>query len=98
LLADESEKNIVAFRRKRINGSSVIVILSFSGVDQQITLPLLSGNVENMFDTGNIGCITDKIEVQKSGKQFFATVNVPAFSGMILSDKKKINKKTLKEN
>ena len=98
ILADESEKNLVAFRRKRINGSSIIVILSFSGADQTITMPLLSEKVEKLFDTGNVGCIEDKIEIRKNKNKIYANINVPSFSGMILCDKKKTNKKILKEN
>lgn len=93
ILADESDKNLVAFRRKRINGSSVIVILSFSGASQSVIVPVKSSDISCLFETGSVGAIENHISIQKSGKSVLATINVPAFSGMILSDKKKTNKK-----
>ena len=45
ILADDSDKNLVVFRRKNIKGDNVLVILCFSGNDQNISIPIkaLSG-------------------------------------------------------
>ncbi len=98
IFADEAEKNIVAFRRKRINGDSVTVILSFSGSSHDLSFSVKSPNVECIFDTGTVGDTKKLIDIQKSGKNYLANIKIPAFSGMILSEKRKTNKKTLKEN
>lgn len=96
ILADENEKNLVAFKRKNIKGNSVTVIISFSGTDQSVTVPV-SGDLICLFDTDGNPNLRDCISLEKKGKELMATVTVPAFSGMILKEKKKINKKTRKE-
>ncbi len=98
ILADESDKNIVAFRRTRISGESLIVVLSFSGSDHDLTFPVKSSDVECLFDTGTFDNAKQLIDIRKSGKKYLANIKIPAFSGMILIEKKKTNKKTLKEN
>ncbi|MBQ9070439.1 MAG: 1,4-alpha-glucan branching protein GlgB [Clostridia bacterium] len=98
ILADESEKNLVAFRRKNIKGDSIIVILSFSGGEQSVTIPVKSKSLNRLFDTGNIGDINELIEIKNSGKERLATIKIPRFSGIILSEKRKQIKKALKEN
>ncbi|MBQ3017242.1 MAG: 1,4-alpha-glucan branching protein GlgB [Clostridia bacterium] len=98
ILADENEKNLVAFRRKNIRGSSVIVILSFSGCDQRLSLPIKYQNLEKLFDSGNVGELERIVSVRKSGREYIADIIVPAFSGLILKEKRNKNIKTLKEN
>jgi 1,4-alpha-glucan branching enzyme len=91
LLADEGEKNLVAFRRNARRGS-IITVLSFSGTEQRITIPVKSGHLECIFDTGDIGVTDFDTEIYKIGRQYYANITVPAFSGLILSDKKLTNK------
>ncbi len=97
LLPDENEKNLVAFRRNAKRGSSLIVVLSFSGKEQRITIPVRSKNVERVFDTGELAASDVAIEVTGKNNKYLAHITVPAFSAFIFSDKKK-NNKTLKEN
>lgn len=99
IYADENEKNIVAFKRKNIKGDSITVILSFSGADQFVKIPLKSNNIECLFDTGNIS-FKELVNIEKKGKNYFANIRIPRFSGMIFNEKKKTIKtnKTLKEN
>ena len=94
IYADEAEKNLVAFRRKNKRGQSITVILSFSGSDQKITIPLKHGDPEMLFDTGNIPPLDELAAVVKHGRKYFAEVTVPAFSGMIIRDKIINNKNT----
>ncbi len=98
ILADESERNLVAFRRKNIKGGSIIVILSFSGCDQKISVPIKYQNLEKLFDSGNVGELEQIVSVRKIGKECFADITVPRFSGLILKEKRNKNIKTLKEN
>ena len=98
ILADENEKNLVAFKRKNFKGSSIIVILSFSGIDQDITIPLKYPYVEKIFDSGNFGNIDNLLSIKKNGKNYSADISVPRFSGIVLKERKIKNIKTLKEN
>ena len=98
ILADESEKNIVAFRRKNIKGESVTVVLSFSGADQTVSIPVASKSVKKLFDTGNVGDESDVFSFNKLKGGYALDVKIPRFSGIIFKENKKSNKKTLKEN
>lgn len=49
-----------------------------------------------LFDTGNVGEMSDISEVTKVGKQYVASVKIPRFSGIVFKEKKKINKKNTK--
>lgn len=89
ILADESDKNLVAFRRKNIKGEAVIVILSFSGSDQHISIPVKRANIEKLFDSGCLGDTDSFVSVNKCGKQYFADITIPRFAGVILKEKNK---------
>lgn len=97
ILPDESEKNVVAFRRKNVKGESLMVVLSFSGAEQEIRVPINSLSVEALFTTEYTPNANEFIEVLKCGKERLAKIRIPAFSGIVLSEKKRRNKKTLKE-
>ena len=88
IFADEAEKNLVAFKRKNARGQSITVILSFSGTEQHVTVPITHGKLVRLFDTGDMAPEEQLISVQKSGKRYFADIKVPAFSGMILKEKR----------
>ena len=96
LLADESEKNLVAFRRNAKRGS-IIVLLSFSGTEQKVTIPVRNKTLRCIFNTGDVGDIESKATIRRAGGQYYADITVPAFTGLILSDSKRTNK-SLKEN
>ena len=98
LLADEADKNLVAFRRKNVKGGSIIVILSFSGVDQHISIPVKQPGVEKLFDSGSFGEVDSFVSVNKCAKQYFADITIPRFAGVILKEKRNKKYKTLKEN
>ena len=98
ILADESEKNLVAFRRKNIKGNNIIVVLSFSGCDQKITIPVKYSALEKIFDSGNVGDAENIVAVRKRGKQYYADITVPGFSGIIFREKRTKNIKAIKEN
>jgi 1,4-alpha-glucan branching enzyme len=97
ILPDESEKNLVAFRRKDIKNDSIIVILSFSGSEQTVDIPIKSSSLRCLFETGRMVNSSEMIKISKSGKLWLANIKIPAFSGIVLSEKKKTIKKTLKE-
>ena len=93
LLADENEKNLVAFRRFSLDGSFVSVVLSFSGSEQQISLPLKTpGAPVVVFDTGNIDKRTVIKDIYTTQNQRFVNLKLPAFSGLILTERRRTRK------
>ena len=96
ILADENEKNLVAFRRKNSNGDSIIVVLSFSGSEQHITIDISSPKLKCIFNTGNVD-EKNMISVKSNGDKYKCNIKIPRFSGIIFSENKKTNKRTLKE-
>ena len=96
ILPDEAEKNLVAFKRRNLHGDELLVVISFSGADQSLSLTL-SGDPEVLFDTDGGFCASDSIVIQKRGRERLANIKIPAFSGIILRVKKRRNKKTIKE-
>ena len=93
ILPDEADKNTVAFKRKNLDGDTLTVVLSFSGTEQQIELPITRGSkYKLLFDTGNVdasSCIGDATTGQ-DGKT--VTVTLPAFSGVILAENSRTKK------
>ncbi len=56
IYADAADQNMVAFKRKALDGSSVTVLLSFSGEDTVVRIPAKQGEVlETVFSTGGNG-------------------------------------------
>ncbi len=52
IYADAADQNMVAFRRYALDGSSVIVLLSFSGEDTVVRIPAVKGELlETVFST-----------------------------------------------
>ena len=88
VLADESEKNLVAYRRFDRRGNSLICIVSFSGARETVTLPIRAPYIpECLFHTDADPDFAKKISVARGKDGCFATVTLSAFSGVILKEK-----------
>lgn len=98
LLADECDKNTVAYKRKNIKGDELIIAINFSGVEQSVRFPVKHKSVRCLFETSGEVEMDKNISVSTDGKMYFADIKIPGFSGVVLSDKKQIKKITLKEN
>ncbi len=87
IYADASEQNLVAFRRKNAKGESLVIILSYSGADQFVSIPLNKGKkgLKVLFDTG---CYSsqERISVRSGEDCNIAEIRVPRFSGVILKE------------
>ena len=94
LLADEADKNVVAYRRLNRKGQYLIVALNFSGGTQYVTIPTERGaRLESVFDTGTFGEDERNIKIKKHGDSYTAELILPPFSGVIFKhykSKKKI--------
>ena len=88
VLADESEKNLVAYRRFDRRGNSLICIVSFSGARETVTLPIRAPYIpECLFHTDADPDFAKKISVAWGKDGCFATLTLSAFSGVILKEK-----------
>ena len=98
LLADEAEKNSVAYKRFDTDGNSLIVLLNFSGGEQTLEFPVSEdvSSLKAVFSTYP-GICEGKISVLNEGGRTFSRVNLPAFSGVILKENKKIKRIKIKE-
>ena len=94
LLADEAEKNLVAFVRKNAEGKRIIVLLSFSGAAQRVTVPTAAAEkLVCLFETD--GAAIDPIYIRDDGNgEYFAELEIAPFSGMVLREVGKLPKKT----
>ncbi len=93
ILADEADKNLVAFRRIDRKGRSLTVVLNFSGCDQEIVIPTERGiKLQSVFDTGDFSEEQRNVKIKKSGDSYSAKIRVSAFSGIIYKNVKS-NKK-----
>ncbi len=94
LLADEADKNLVAFRRYDLKGRAITVVLSFSGAEQSVTIPLRtkSGTLTRIFDTGSFDMSKNTYDTTTSHGTRYATVTLPPYSGVILTERSKTKK------
>ncbi len=84
IYADAENQNMVAFKRHALDGSSVTVLLSFSGEDTVVRIPAIRGEIcKTVFSTTGNG------EPLPSVKPVSYTREVP-----VLEDKKKTGKRT----
>ena len=94
LLPDEADKNLVAFRRYDLKGRAITVVLSFSGAEQSVTIPLRSrsGTLTRVFDTGSFDLSKNTYDTTTSRGVRYATVTLPPYSGVILAERGKTKK------
>ncbi len=93
ILADEADKNIIAYRRKSKN-SELSILINFSGTEQIAKLNLKeSAKLKCLFSTDNSK--TSDNEINYAADCTFAEIKIPAFSGRIYCEKTKGIKITL---
>ena len=82
ILADEAEKNVVAYRRLT-DKSQLIIAINFSGSDQEITVPLKNSRpLKVEFSTAPDSDGTEITYFKEQGSHY-ASITIPAFSGKI---------------
>ena len=94
ILSDESAKNLVAFKRKNISGQAIIVVLSFSGIEQSIRFNLKSDvrALKKVFDTGNFDRQINTFNITHTANEHYVDITLPAFSGIILTEQSRTRK------
>lgn len=95
LLADEADKNVVAYQRVNLKGQYLTVLLNFSGCEQRVTIPTEKGlRLESVFDTGNLSEEQRSAKIYTVNGQHYADIVLSPFSGVIYKKvikNKKIN-------
>ena len=95
LLADEADKNVVAYQRVNKKGKYLTVLLNFSGGEQRVTIPVDKAlRLESVFDTGNLSEQQKNVTVYKNDGKYYADITLSPFSGVIykrITKNKKIN-------
>ena len=84
LLADEADKNVVAYQRLNKKGSYLTVLLNFSGGEQRVTIMLEKGaRLESVFDTGNLSSEQKDVKIYSVDGKYYADVVLSPFSGVV---------------
>ncbi len=87
ILPDESEKNLVAYRRKSISGKALTVVVSFSGTEQTVRIPCTKDGLSPLFVSVETGALADgAIRIGRIRNRYYANITVPPLSGMILTE------------
>lgn len=92
LLADEADKNLVAYTRNNKKGSRLITVISFSGSPQTVTLPIRKGNVAEVCFATTEDAVKDDFAYTSVGRQNYVTFTLNNFSGVIFKEKSKTHK------
>jgi 1,4-alpha-glucan branching enzyme len=97
LLADEAEKNLVAFRRYSLDGRSIAVILNFSGEAQGGSFTVdAQERFTPVFDTGNLSESDKSVTVTRGGSCSVLNFCIPRLSGLVLECKKCLHRPSAK--
>ena len=89
LLPDEKEKNIVAYRRYSIKNSSLLILLSFSGAEQRVTVPVEYDKLSLLFATDSGYKAEELVTIRSVGASLYADFVIPPFSGFIFTENKR---------
>ena len=82
LLADECEKNLIAYKRIDSSGKEICIVLNFSGAESSVSIPVNgTPDIELLFDTGNVS--RDEIITCVQNDPNYLSVILPRYSGII---------------
>jgi 1,4-alpha-glucan branching enzyme len=96
ILADESSKNTVVYKRIDSNGDYLVVAINFSGETQRVKVCVeKSLRLKCLFDTGNLPSESRDISVENNEDKFYANIILPRFSGGIYKVYKNKNYKKI---
>ena len=86
LLADEADKNCVAYRRIDSDGKSVIVLINFSGASQTLRFEIGNTKRLNVLFESTSGAVINEPGVIKDKDKAEGVVTLSKFSGVILRE------------
>ena len=92
ILADESSKNTVVYKRIDSDGDYLITAINFSGERQCVRAPMQEGVcLECIFDTGNFAPEDKIVAIEENNESHCANISLPRFSGGIFKISKNNN-------
>ena len=89
LLADEADKNCVAYRRIDSEGKSIIILINFSGANQTLRFEIGNTKRLNILFESTSGAVINEPGVIKDGNRVEGVVTLSKFSGVILREANK---------
>ncbi len=99
LLPDEADKNLVAFCRNDAKGKRLSILLSFSGAEECVDIPLKQRTELQLLFASDDGYDTNNITYSETPEHTrIAHIRIPSFTGMILKEKKASRTYTLTDN
>ncbi len=87
ILADEAEKNMVAYRRVGLDKTSLISVINFSGSTQEVRIPVQKAKRLEVVFTSDVNVPSTDIPVIKEGDNYFAKITLEKFTGVVLQEK-----------
>ena len=88
ILPDESDKNVVVYRRINNKGESIIIAINFSGAEQEVKIDLnQSKQLVGLFAT-EIEYDNMQFNVVKDKGAYYTVLKLPKFSGVVLKEKR----------
>ena len=89
LLADEVQKNVVAYKRYDSKGNSLIFAINFSGIEQSFKIITSKSKfLKCVFNTCENDSVPSKIQIKHEFGYYFADITLPRFSGAVFVEKK----------
>ena len=92
ILADESDKNTVVYRRINGKGESVIVAINFSGSDQTLRIPVCKSRHLIQLYATDVSLNSAPIDVISDNEAHYADIYLPKFFGVVLKERSLIKK------
>ncbi len=88
ILADESDKNVVAYRRFNNSGEDIVTVINFSGGKQTIRLPLRNAKYLSVLFASDERVGSKDIPIISENGESYAVVELEKFSGFISKERK----------
>ena len=95
LLADEADKNLVAYERRAENGDALIAVISFSGAAQSVSLPRLSSESYTVVFDATGARTGEEHKTYGEGERRLLPITLQPFEAIYLKDTKKLKTKII---
>ncbi len=90
LLADEADKNTVAYRRTDSEGNAVVALISFSGASQEVRLADMDAEDYTVVFDSTGARSGEVLHTMGEGRHRLLTLTLSPFEALYLSDSKKL--------
>lgn len=88
LLADEAQKNVIAYKRYDSKGNALIIVINFSGAEQSFRIQTADAKfLKCIFETFEESFSPSKIKIKREFGYSYADITLPRFSGAVYIEK-----------